>query len=409
MARTRSVTLVDTRTTVNDLYEVYHKPYADDDPHLETTMSGTHTDCGTVVNQSMTDVVTPNYKERIAHGEIINNPMTSHKNTLVYPGAQSFSYKISDTRDNGDIAWYRVSGNKVPTLYGLNTVIPGTAEISAMKTSVIDQAVTSAHANIDTSSMLALASAGEARKTVRSIASILSRVYSIFKSLRKLDMRRLKKEISRRELEDRYMEARYALRPLMYDVNGLVEGLQAQPDSTRRTFRGFASDTISGSSVLDTAQTQFHSIKMVVDNKWSYTVSARAGVLCDVQTSNITIWGLDKIPETIWELTPFSFIIDWFVNVGDTIGALTPNAGVKQRASWVTVKEEYSDCNSYHSPYLTGTWNVDYMSAPSFAHSWHSIVKDRLVEPTVSVFPTMSVSLDCYKLADLAIILKRLL
>jgi hypothetical protein len=42
------------------------------------------------------------------------------------------------------------------------------------------------------------------------------------------------------------------------------------------------------------------------------------------------------IPVTVWELVPWSFVVDWFVNVGDWIQAVTPNPSVTVKGSWTT-------------------------------------------------------------------------
>jgi len=48
----------------------------------------------------------------------------------------------------------------------------------------------------------------------------------------------------------------------------------------------------------------------------------------------------ESIPITAWELIPFSFVVDWFVNFGDYIQALTPKLGIKGLSSWTTVIKE---------------------------------------------------------------------
>jgi hypothetical protein len=39
-------------------------------------------------------------------------------------------------------------------------------------------------------------------------------------------------------------------------------------------------------------------------------------------------WGLDNPLLIAWELVPFSFVVDWFVNVGDVLSSLTDFAGM---------------------------------------------------------------------------------
>jgi len=47
----------------------------------------------------------------------------------------------------------------------------------------------------------------------------------------------------------------------------------------------------------------------------------------------------DALP-TAWELIPYSFVVDWFIGVGDWIQACMPNPHVSHLASSATVCEE---------------------------------------------------------------------
>jgi hypothetical protein len=39
-----------------------------------------------------------------------------------------------------------------------------------------------------------------------------------------------------------------------------------------------------------------------------------------------------------WELIPYSFVVDWFANIGDFVGAITPSLGVKQLGTAATIE-----------------------------------------------------------------------
>jgi hypothetical protein len=51
-------------------------------------------------------------------------------------------------------------------------------------------------------------------------------------------------------------------------------------------------------------------------------------------------FGLTELPLTAWELVPFSFVVDWFVNIGDWLEALTPKLGIKILSEGYTVKRK---------------------------------------------------------------------
>lgn len=52
--------------------------------------------------------------------------------------------------------------------------------------------------------------------------------------------------------------------------------------------------------------------------------------------------GLSNIPRILWDGATFSFVVDWFVNVGKFIYALTPNPYVRRLSSWITVRDTKS-------------------------------------------------------------------
>lgn len=46
-----------------------------------------------------------------------------------------------------------------------------------------------------------------------------------------------------------------------------------------------------------------------------------------------------NIPKTLWELTPWSLVVDWFVNVGDYLSAVRPTASIQDAATWATKRD----------------------------------------------------------------------
>lgn len=359
-----------------------------------------------------TDTVNPAWRRRIANGEIINAPFSTTYEKTEPPSFGSYSQSLlikdyttcSGVKYDGTLhivaPQYRPMGTRVPEFLVKEEVPLDVGAIQAL-------AVTNAHANVDVAEMQALATVAEGRKTVQSMASILMRLVSVMRKVRKLDIRALRKELSRKELADRYMELRYAIRPLIYDARGIAKALERESEHIRRTAVGYASGSASHTDQV------LRSFAYYANAWWTrnaqYSVSARAGVLCSVNVDAVNIWGVDQAVETLWELTPFSFIVDWFVNVGDTIAAWTPNAGVSQQASWVTVKENFTASNTT-TTLVAVPWSYTEISQSySGCTTTHTQkVTRRVVNPPLSILPSFNMRLDGYKLTDLGIILKRM-
>lgn len=362
----------------------------------------------------MTDVVTPNFKARIKKGEIINNPASLEEITVIRPRVTPFNrYRvyIVGYRNGGPLySGNAYEGDQAMKESYLGDYLGYSEGVGEAIDNAIARAVTSAHANASSTEFQSLVFAAEARKSVRDLSSILYRVLKIAKAVKRLDRKYLKSQISKKELQNRYMELRYAIRPLVYDARDIVNvlGKTKHYDKTRFTARGFerVHDENSDTITLYPWSTWEHKVNRTIH----LDVNIRAGILCDVDVSPMNLWGVDQPLETLWEITPFSFIIDWFVNIGDTIAAWTPDSGVTQLASWVTVETNITQTNRSGSCTNINPTGRDYvMNFFSWGGS-KTVVKRRIsrtINPPLGAFPRVSLHLDALKLVDLGIILKQ--
>lgn len=403
--RSRSSQSANVSTQLSSHYTVYDDANWYDSPWAVVTGSGTSK------SETTTDVVTPNYKQIICSGGIVNNPFSKTTIETYGPGAVSMRRQIGFIRTpfRGDIdrQEYDTTGTCYPACTSQVALLtPPTADRASCEA----EAVTAAYANVDASEMQALASAAESRKTLDSMVDISKRVLRIARSVRKLHFKELYGELSPKELSDRYLEARYAVRPLIIDAAQLCNALEKKREHVRQTFRGKASRTADLSdqvSGVNVAAGLLADLKRTAN----VTITARAGVLASVEIDEIVNFGLDQLAETAWELTPFSFIIDWFANVGDVIAAWTPNAGITQRASWLTTRVVTSRANSLISGSARWPGTCDYRTiyvAP-FSYGDTTTTVERTTDPVASVLPVISINLDTFKLIDLGLILRKTL
>lgn len=363
-------------------------------------------------NVDMTDVVTPDFKRRIGRGEVINNPMSKDEHWYIHPKHQQHTrYQVNKDPVTGKYTgWSAQGGHVVPlSFFGTLLVVNDANEDSQEEiTTLVNQAVTQAHANTSLSEMSALSTLAEAKKTVQSMQAIIFRVVQLIRQFRKLNFRYVKKELSRKELADRYMELRYALRPLVYDAKqlGAALGESSAFKTTRATARGYAK-TVFKATDSEVINNGDH--KYTVAKNLTHTVDIRAGVLCDIKTDHVNVFGLDQPLETLWEITPFSFIFDWFLNIGDTIAAFTPNAGVRQLASWVTVEQhqESSAAVGQFENIPKANFRDEFEWSGTYTHITHN--KTRTVNPQLSYFPSVKLRLNTLKLTDLTLIGRALL
>lgn len=385
---------------------------------------------------TMIDTVTPNYYARIASGEIINSPLYKHSVITVEPPYSWHTAWQTDRRQQCppypyDYKWFPYSSvcriglvsdtmalNKSPLTTKYLPLTPiDQAEVTRCK----NLAITQAWANIDHSEILALAALAESGKTVNTLRDTLGKALRIVKAVRKKSWKLMKKEFRPKEVADMYMQARYGLRPLYYDAQGSLLALTAKKRKTkdRYTFRGkqVSSTSASDSGQWTTniyAQAPYCTMTMEHTRRTTNDIIVRAGVLTRLDLlTNAEIYGFNSLAETAWELVPLSFVVDWFGNVGATIGAWTPKAGVSSLASWVTTECLQTQKSIVQSLGFTNSGGDNDWRSSSVAfsvggeHNTYTSEKVREISPQLQMIPELKVNLSGWKLLDLALIGKQ--
>lgn len=364
-----------------------------------------------------TDVLVPGFYRRRSRGEIFNNPMTSSCVTWkrvpmdwVYCALQGMPYNGTIHTTGG----YKQEGTFPAELLLGTAFLP--ASLPEMKQRVQDLAITSAWAKAHETDVDALVMLAEGQETVRSFVSIAYRVIRTLRALRRWDVNWIKRQLTPKELADRWMEGRYVVRPTVCDIYGCVNALKRvrMTKPMRKTYRSGASDSSSASSA-DILVNEFPGNWKLYGNKQTLcTVTARSGILAAIEEiSEATIWGLNQPLSTLWELIPYSFVVDWFFNVGKTLASWSPMFGARALASWVVVTSTtvatISTSRLENTALPVVCWYSNYCSATNgFVHKTE-VVKERIADPSRPVLPTFNVRLNAAKLLDLVIIGKQLL
>jgi hypothetical protein len=153
---------------------------------------------------------------------------------------------------------------------------------------------------------------------------------------------------------DLFLEIKYGWRPLLQDIQNLTEALQLKWDEDDSDILIRGSGTAEGSGSV---------------YNWEGTYKNRSKITAYFRvfnqgSRNIDSFGLADLGGVAWELIPFSFVVDWFVPVGDWIGAQTALTGLQwvkgcQSGSTYQVSELVDDVwgNRYNmkldqSPYI---------------------------------------------------------
>jgi hypothetical protein len=290
-------------------------------------------------SEVMTDRVVPKFHSRSAHGEIFNNPMTQVKESrILTPGMMSFKHQWGS---GSNYTLHNWQPNYRPMF---DTWVDGEFwshlghDINVAN--LRDRAGTQAMANVAAPDLYGAVALGELRETLAFLRNPAEAWLKFAKRARVHKNARHKLSDFKTTgdfVGDNWLAYRYAVRPMVADIQGTFKAASRVLGAQRNTARGFASD--SNTNELTWTHTE-GVITYEYTKSTSTEISVRAGSLWE-QRAGFDPYGLGigELPLAGWELIPFSFVLDWFVNVGTFIEALTPRVGVKHLAQWTTLKQ----------------------------------------------------------------------
>jgi hypothetical protein len=141
---------------------------------------------------------------------------------------------------------------------------------------------------------------------------------------------------------DAWLEYRYGWLPIIHDSRKVMNEClvsRASFDRKRLVARAGSRRIGNQSGSWSATAVAANSGSMRIDK----TSCANVGVIYDYKSQGpaedrLKFLGLRlrDIPATLWEITPYSFVVDWFVNVGEWIQAITPVPGVTITGWWYT-------------------------------------------------------------------------
>lgn len=203
----------------------------------------------------------------------------------------------------------------------------------------------------------------EAGKTVSLFGSSFEKLFGFALALRRGDFRKAYNKLkpwskakayfrpASRQFAQQVLEYKYAWTPLMYDLYGaskaLAEALGGKPpvrsftksktrDSTWESGSSNVSPRMLRINADQTNTTTAYTIPRSFDTHIEHTKTqvARAGLQVSPICGDVSNYGLNDPLLVAWELVPFSFVFDWFVNVGDYLSAATALRGLKVEAGF---------------------------------------------------------------------------
>jgi hypothetical protein len=269
------------------------------------------------------DVVTPNFRDILRRGGIINNPcnmqrtvvdLSGHSNAAVRRPLGGTTY---EQRDGPVLGWFVDSG-----FQSWRDVAPGNSGNSALASTARFRCLK----NIDTTPFAFGEDIAELRKTLAYIRNPLGALRNVAKSFNREVKKRAKSKKTGKSgpayekvVSDTWLEYQFAASPLMRSVVNAWDAATYKPKlpPVRKIARG-KEEITNHDSLYGTVSTN------TLHRAVKYTTLARAGVMYTVANPLDSVQnrlGLrpKDIPHVAWQIVPLSFMIDRVIDVSGAI------------------------------------------------------------------------------------------
>lgn len=377
--------------------------------------------------RDMTDVVTPGFKARMKQGELINtaniwrkifrNPSPSiygyvstaagHACTSIRTGYAGLDLDQAGAPPVDVTAGYPISSQlNQSKAIALATINANKAVLPPDVDSLLVAAELTKSISLLTTSATTIAKVGEAIGQ--------GKPHSAIQGLFGRSVQRAPVSGSVSGVARRWLEYRYGWGPLLLDLHGALQASARGYEvlSRRRTARGFGNESWAGMSDYATSITPVHSslgsytLRYRLDDE----VKVRAYILyeADLAYQRLRHFGLDRVISTGWELIPYSFVVDWFIPIGDWVSAIEPKLGVNVLATgytWQRKQTRSRVVTAYNPSADAHVW----VESPSLIGHVDSCVDEsggRVVPLGYPSFPPIDVKINVKRAIDAVALLK---
>jgi hypothetical protein len=283
--------------------------------------------------KEMDDVVVDNFHDRIAQGDVINNPCNFRAHTQVV-SELSASFRQWQTATPSEVIVLE-SGNmtarqmliSAPYLWDVNTATSPTLDTAS-------DAKAKALANVDSTPYEFFEDLLEIRETLRFLENPISGLLGVARAFkrkrRKLDFIKDARKKAK-AFADLWNQYRFAFAPLIRSIMTGMEAFEKFQDierHTRRNAHGYSSSTRNRTDELSSkvggAGTEY---RYYWTKDCMRSVTSHASILYEVSNPLVDVpfalgLRLKDIPVVMWEIFPLSFLLDRLWNVKNLLSGL---------------------------------------------------------------------------------------
>jgi len=340
------------------------------------------------ISEVMNDIVTPGFSFMSAKGEIINNPKDWTRTYYSFGNGNATWSAISPPSHVGKHTYHDSGGSwgAYTDAIDTNLSLKGNILGDDVITKNVKLGAIQARNRISKIHVQSLVSLAELPKTINLLTQTVKTLYQVIKGVKTGNAHMVISAIGRRTKENdrrnwfsrsagnRWLEYRYGWTPLVMELQGALKALdKSRVLQKRATARGRVFEVQTATTTKNQSLGDDGDIVYTYDKNLTVLVRAFCLYTADLTYQSARDFGVTELPLAAWELVPFSFVIDWFVQIGDWLEAVTPKLGIQILAEGYTV----TTTNSIHR---TGVYTPKPAHATLLRHAISGLdLDDRLV------------------------------
>ena len=227
---------------------------------------------------------------------------------------------------------------------------PRTIDPPPIDQDLLDREVLGAKANAAQSSFDVTTFLGELAESVETVKGIAHAFNEGTKRLA-LEAAKVRKNPWRR-FSQLWLGYRYGVRPMVNDARNAVKALQKGADKFNKGRSRTSEDLAQGKDTLVNFYGRF---ELLVREKITGRRTYRGIAYC--KTDFLSNGQLQSDPfVTAWELVPYSFVVDWFIGIGDYISTIRPTLLGEYFGVGNSAQTEYSYRREVVLARMLGDW-----------------------------------------------------
>lgn len=200
----------------------------------------------------------------------------------------------------------------------------------------------------------------ESRQTLNMLTSTAKAVASFRTKWLKNLSRQLRRNGSPKELHSSWLAVRYGWMPLYYDAYGIAKHLVdlSHPLKDIYPVRAFANWSTDNSAAADWSTTGW---KGRYETRTTHRYKAGVGGFVTIErriARELVRAGLVNPLEVLWEVLPYSFVVDWFIKVGDYVEGMTALNGVALSYCWASTHTDRAVAKRPLSTAAFSAWQI---------------------------------------------------